>query len=217
MVSAHFQQYAERAGFASVACVMLPRAGELTGDCVLMNTRPRAWSAEYLQRQFAHSDPVLREITRRDHPFAWSDIWRQRPLTPREKALMSYSAEFGMRDGFAVPIFESGSIGLVSLASAELKLEPGQRQALTLAAVYLHSRLSALRRRQAASLIRLTEREHEVMRWVAAGKSDWQIGRILNISAKTVNFHVENVKRKFGVASRAQAIVRTLMQGGIVP
>ena len=59
----------------------------------------------------------------------------------------------------------------------------------------------------------LTDREMECLQWIAAGKSDWQIGKILNISQKTVNYHVENVKRKFGVATRIQAVVAAMRQG----
>ena len=55
--------------------------------------------------------------------------------------------------------------------------------------------------------LRGTPRESQVLGWIAAGKSDWAIGRILNISGKTVNFHVENAKRKFGVCTRVQAVV----------
>jgi DNA-binding CsgD family transcriptional regulator len=61
--------------------------------------------------------------------------------------------------------------------------------------------------------LRVTPRESEVLGWVAAGKSDWAIGRLLNISGKTVNFHVENAKRKFGVATRVQAVVIAMRNG----
>jgi DNA-binding CsgD family transcriptional regulator len=61
--------------------------------------------------------------------------------------------------------------------------------------------------------LRVTARESEVLNWVAAGKSDWAIGRILNISQKTVNFHVENAKRKLGVGTRVQAIVVAIRDG----
>lgn len=213
LVAARFQRFAEDTGFQNVVCVMLPRTGELTSDCVLMNTRPGAWSAEYLRRGYARCDPVLRELTMADRPFAWSDITERRPLTAREAAVMTFAAEFGMRDGFVVPIFESSNVGLVSLAAVGLQLEAGQKEALTLAAVLLHNRLLALKRRQLRPAARLTEREYEVMQWIAAGKSDWQIGKILNISAKTVNYHVENVKRKFAVASRVQAVVAVMLQG----
>ena len=71
--------------------------------------------------------------------------------------------------------------------------------------------------RQAWSGLRalVTARESEVLAWVAAGKSDWAIGRLLNISGKTVNFHVENAKRKFGVATRVQAVI-VAMRAGII-
>jgi len=65
------------------------------------------------------------------------------------------------------------------------------------------------------SRTRVTARESEILSWVAAGKSDWAIGRLLKISDKTVNFHVENAKRKFGVATRVQAVV-VAMRNGII-
>jgi DNA-binding CsgD family transcriptional regulator len=64
---------------------------------------------------------------------------------------------------------------------------------------------------------RVTPRESEILAWVAAGKSDWAIGRILNISGKTVNFHVENAKRKLGVGTRVQAVVAAVRSGLIRP
>jgi DNA-binding CsgD family transcriptional regulator len=61
--------------------------------------------------------------------------------------------------------------------------------------------------------MRMTARESEVLAWVAAGKSDWAIGQILNISGKTVNFHVENAKRKLGAGTRVQAVVAAMRVG----
>ena len=63
--------------------------------------------------------------------------------------------------------------------------------------------------------MRVTRRELQILGWVAAGKSDWAIGRILNISDKTVNFHIENAKRKLGVGTRLEAVVVALRKGVI--
>lgn len=63
--------------------------------------------------------------------------------------------------------------------------------------------------------LRFTCRESQVLGWIAQGKSDWAIGRILKISDKTVNFHVENAKRKFGVGTRTQAVVAAIRRGMI--
>ena len=54
----------------------------------------------------------------------------------------------------------------------------------------------------------LTARETEVLRWVAAGKSDAQIGAILRISARTVQKHLQNIYDKLGVESRTAAAMR---------
>ena len=59
----------------------------------------------------------------------------------------------------------------------------------------------------------LTPRETQILEWIASGKSDWQIGKILAISKKTVNYHAENLKRKFGVSTRIQVVVAA-MRGG---
>ena len=54
----------------------------------------------------------------------------------------------------------------------------------------------------------LTSREAEVLRWVAAGKSDAQIGAILGISARTAQKHLQNLYEKLGVENRTAAAMR---------
>jgi DNA-binding NarL/FixJ family response regulator len=51
----------------------------------------------------------------------------------------------------------------------------------------------------------LTTREAEVLIWIAAGKSNRDIGEILFISARTVNKHLEQIFDKLGVENRASA------------
>jgi NarL family two-component system response regulator LiaR len=54
---------------------------------------------------------------------------------------------------------------------------------------------------------RLTEREREVLRLVAAGRSNKGIAHEMGISEKTVEYHVTNILGKLGVGSRSEAIV----------
>jgi DNA-binding NarL/FixJ family response regulator len=53
--------------------------------------------------------------------------------------------------------------------------------------------------------LNLTPRETEVLRLVAAGRSNRQIGETLFISAKTAGVHVSNILAKLGVTSRTEA------------
>ena len=63
---------------------------------------------------------------------------------------------------------------------------------------------------KASALSALTQREAEVLRWVAAGKSDAQIGAILGISARTVQKHLQRIYEKLGVENRTAAVNRSL-------
>jgi DNA-binding NarL/FixJ family response regulator len=56
-----------------------------------------------------------------------------------------------------------------------------------------------------ASDLGLTRRELDVLRLVAEGLSNGQIGARLYISTKTVSVHVSNILAKLGVSSRTEA------------
>lgn len=52
---------------------------------------------------------------------------------------------------------------------------------------------------------RLSEREQQVLEWVRKGKTNHEIGQILDISPLTVKNHVQKILRKLNVSNRAQA------------
>jgi DNA-binding CsgD family transcriptional regulator len=56
----------------------------------------------------------------------------------------------------------------------------------------------------------LTAREREVLQWLGAGKTDRDIGAILNISPRTVHKHLQRIYEKLGVETRTAAVMRTL-------
>src|SRR5215213_9528378 len=61
----------------------------------------------------------------------------------------------------------------------------------------------------------LTERELEVIRALAQGKSDRQIANSLGISEKTVRNHTSNIYRKLHIFDRTQAVIYALREGVI--
>jgi DNA-binding CsgD family transcriptional regulator len=61
----------------------------------------------------------------------------------------------------------------------------------------------------------LTPRESEVLAWVAKGKTNAEVGVILQMSGRTVQKHLEHVYEKLGVGSRTTATVRALGMLGI--
>jgi DNA-binding CsgD family transcriptional regulator len=66
----------------------------------------------------------------------------------------------------------------------------------------------------------LTQREAEVLAWVAQGKTNRETGAILEMSPRTVQKHLERIFSKLGVESRTGAILKAWQVGrfeGLVP
>ena len=61
--------------------------------------------------------------------------------------------------------------------------------------------------------VHLTAREHDVVRLVADGRSNDEIGASLGIGAKTVETHLSRVFERFGVASRAELAAKAVREG----
>jgi DNA-binding NarL/FixJ family response regulator len=56
----------------------------------------------------------------------------------------------------------------------------------------------------------LTQKEAEVLSWIARGKTNRDIGEILGSSPRTVNKHLEHIFEKLGVETRSAAVARAM-------
>jgi DNA-binding response OmpR family regulator len=63
----------------------------------------------------------------------------------------------------------------------------------------------------------LGERERETLTWAARGKTFAEIGEILGVSRRTVEFHLDNARRKLGVPTRTQALIKAAIGELIEP
>ena len=59
----------------------------------------------------------------------------------------------------------------------------------------------------------LTPKEQEVLGWCARGKTSAEVAIILNRSETTINFHIANLRLKFGVTSRHAAVLKAIKLG----
>ncbi len=58
--------------------------------------------------------------------------------------------------------------------------------------------------------IHLTPREKEVLAWVGRGKTSSEIGIILGLRERTVNFHCDQAMRRLDVMNRTQAVAKAM-------
>jgi DNA-binding response OmpR family regulator len=56
--------------------------------------------------------------------------------------------------------------------------------------------------------VQLNQREVETLTWAARGKTSAEIGLILGLPKRTVDFHLDNARTRLGVVTRTQAVVK---------
>ncbi|MDB5983291.1 MAG: hypothetical protein JWQ69_4306 [Pseudomonas sp.] len=71
----------------------------------------------------------------------------------------------------------------------------------------------AANRRQAIPFPPLSIRETEVLRWSAEGKTAEDIGLILHLTERTINFHIANAIKKMGASNKTSAVVQAVLCG----
>ncbi len=172
-------------------------------------TWPVFWYRRYIEQNHLAHDPVVARLNRSPLAFRWSETLAGAGRKGRR--VLEEAAEFGLKDGLALAVKSEGALGAVSIGARHLELSPRQQAGLQLAAYYLHARVAALRAKgPLRPKLALTPRERECLKWVAAGKTDWEIAQILNISGQTAHSYVQNALAKLGARTRAQAVALAL-------
>lgn len=192
--------------------------GRPVTEAVLANTRPEEYIVRYVKQNYVARDPLVTELRRQVHVYSWDDLRKNRPLTKDERNIIEEASEFGLRDGLTIPIpTASGLIDIFSPCGLQPNLSARARQALDVVCTYAHKalQLAAADQRRHASHQPLTEREREVLKWVAVGKTDEEIGLILSVSANTVHAHIKRVMEKLDAGRRPYAVVQALRFGEI--
>lgn len=71
---------------------------------------------------------------------------------------------------------------------------------------------SAISTDESHALRELSPKQAEILRWAAEGKSNADIATIMDISERIVKYHMSEILRKLGVATRAQAISKLTLR-----
>jgi LuxR family transcriptional regulator, quorum-sensing system regulator CciR len=164
----------------------------------------------YVSERLYRDNPILSLAHRRAEPVYWDEV-DSIELTPREAAFIAEFHKVGLWYGVGIPVFgpegRGGQYGL-GFSDGVRRLDPAVLNDYRLACQIGHMRYCALVRSSLGPLPALSERETEVLAWVARGKSNSMIGEILGISPNTVDAHLRRIYLKLGVFDRLSAAVR---------
>src|SRR5689334_12690688 len=178
-VITQFEKIIGALGFDAYIMARIPHAGESLSQTTVANGWPTQWSELYHREKFYEVDPIPRHCVNSLNPFEWKDAPYDRQHERRARDVMLRARDFGLNEGFCIPIHYDDATSAVSLAGERPYLDAETRSALHLIGVFTHGRLRALARPVAAAPARrLNEIEAEVLRWAARGKTAWETGQI---------------------------------------
>ncbi|MBU6488901.1 MAG: autoinducer binding domain-containing protein [Burkholderiales bacterium] len=207
-------QFAKRLGF-EYCCYGIRVPLPVSNPAVaIYDTYPSGWMKHYQDNRFIEIDPTVREGMSSSRLILWPEASSNAPR------LWNDAHDFGLRVGVAHSSWAAhGVYGLLTLARSADALTNHEIDELTLQASWLanlsHSLMSEFLVPSLApeASVVLTPRECEVLCWTGEGKTACEIGQILNISERTVNFHVNNVLLKLNATNKVQAVVKAIAMG----
>jgi LuxR family transcriptional regulator, quorum-sensing system regulator BjaR1 len=215
-VVAQFEKIIGDLGFHAYIMARIPTVGESLEQLTVANGWPAQWFELYNRENFNAVDPISRHCFNTLNPFEWKDVPYDRERDPAAHTVMMRARDFGLNNGFCIPIHYDDATAAVSLAGERPYLDAETRSALHLIGVFTHSRLRALARPVVATPARrLSEIEAEVLRWAARGKTAWETGRILRLSERTVRWHLEEAQRKLMTKNKTATVALALVNGEI--
>lgn len=138
----------------------------------------------------------------------------------RRTISLRYAADHDLRSGLTVPLMAPGLHWAFLSFTHDTLMDPREATPVLAHAVYFgHCLQASLDRLLRASTlaISLTPREREVLHWSAAGKTSWEISVILQVSERTVNYHLRQASTRLNVKGRQAACARAVALGLIHP
>lgn len=190
------------------------------GDIDRMKCSFETFSGAVLDEKFvrAVSDPVnglvprIVEDWRRGGGLPWLQAQDGEGQEGRRQLLADLKRnDFGHLAAHGVSHGEHGTF----MAFVQLKKPPTERYAylMELLLPYVHTALHRVmcnertgKTDDPANTTLLSKREIQVLYWIKNGKTNNEIGEILQITPPTVKNHVQNIMRKLNVTNRAQAV-----------
>ena len=212
-------RFAHELGFGIISgALVVEHAAGRVSTFHLGNT-PEAFASTFASTSVGRRDPVMRRLKRLSAPFVYDQSMY---VSEQAADLWEMQALFGYKTGIAMALHLPGGKHFLMGVDRDQPL-PGDDVLVTrmmadlqLLAVHAQDtavRLLAPQAHGVQHVPRLTDREIEILKWTAEGKSAWAVGQILNISEHNVKYHVKRILIKLEVSSKHLAAAKAKSLG----
>jgi LuxR family transcriptional activator of conjugal transfer of Ti plasmids len=181
---------------------------------------PQEWRERYERKLYIHYDPVVAVGRRSRLPYFWNNSGFISPYKKAQQKVFHEAGAYGINTGYSIPIAgRVGELGLFSVAATSdrrlMGAMNGSAHLIYVLGLQLHDHVLSLgtENRAEATVIVLTARELECLKWAAEGLTTEQISDRMAISAATVNYHFNKIVPKFNAANRHHAAIKAVRLG----
>lgn len=181
---------------------------KITESFGVHGTYTKEWVEYYKEQKYHLCDPVFSCLQKAAIPFEWStDDFDG--LIPIQQVLMEEARDFGIRSGITIPLIPHPTFHGFATIINRPYLHPEVLYTLSLVANICADKMATLKDTKA--LASLTEREVEILKQKAEGKTIKVISHGLGISESTAAFHLSNVRHKLDAHSTEHAVSKFML------
>lgn len=181
---------------------------------------PNKWIERYTTCEYEKVDPIFHYAITHVAPAIWSKFAREEVLSAEQIRYFTDARAHEIGGGVSYPVqMRNGDSAILSLANHIDRRDTEQIIARSLAEGCLTATLVHDSMRRIVDTERnvlqapLTNRELECLRWIAIGKSNWEIAAIFGISEHGAVYYVRKLLWKLGATNRHQAVERATACG----
>jgi LuxR family transcriptional regulator, quorum-sensing system regulator BjaR1 len=205
-------------GYTSLGINGLPPPAEDADPLILAESTPNGFRDCYIEERFYLVDHISAHARTTYEAFRYSEApYPQNNVVAHRRFLQALET-FGMHKGVVVPIGRPGNIpACMWLAGANPDLHSDAKRAIQLIALFAASNAYALRRPPPGGSPphALTAAEREVLQWISAGKTSWEIASISGRSERAINKIIADAMLKLNAVTRTQAVVNAIRTGEV--
>ncbi|KQT38071.1 LuxR family transcriptional regulator [Methylophilus sp. Leaf414] len=210
-------RWAESYGFEKCNFRVLPNKFSPMDKAFVLTNYDDRWCSIYNVYHYCDIDPIVQHCYSSHFPMLWDESDYS---TPSQEIMYKQGERFGLNSGLVFPIHgANGEFGMMNFATntpiSKIKKEhiSNSIPMLSLFKDYVFELSKSFNNHLNYRSAHLTPREKEVINWCAAGKTSWEVSRILSCSESTINFHLSNIRNKFNVGSTQLAVVKAMRCG----
>lgn len=177
-----------------------------------------SWHTHYLEEQYNDIDSTLKFVYNNHLPIYW-DLEQQltQAKNEKERQMRLDSIAFGAQSGLSIPIHgPHNNFAILLLVKmqgdkVELNNSPIQYHFLTAAHLYFHY-LNAHLIDDITEIesYKLTQRELQCLYLLAKNYSLKEMAQKLEVTERTVNFHIQKINKKLGTSNKYQSLNKAM-------